>query len=314
MRTKRILVALILLLTPVFLTGCVLNEIMSDMVVNKPPRAVVDADPREGSAPLTVLFNGGFSHDDDGEIVEHRWDFGDPMSGGTEVGEVCEHTFTHPGTYLVKLTVIDDEGAIDSQQIAIVATNAAPVAAASVNNESPLPGVMVIFNGSASYDAQDDIVSYEWDFGDGNVASGVVAEHTYSQGGYYVATLVVTDSDGATGRANLGMNVQPGETSCGGGTCGDEQDQPYAIITSNWSCSGAQVDEPIRFDGTASRPGVGKIISYHWDFGDGSTASGGVVTHAYSRQNTYIVKLTVVDEGGGIDTAAGAVNVDSTCY
>ena len=308
---KRILLLLVLL-APVFLSGCVLNEIMSD-VVNKAPRAVIGADPREGAAPLSVRFDGRFSHDDDGEIVEYRWDFGDPASTGTEVGDVCEHTFTHPGTYLVKLTIIDDHGSIDSQQIAVVVTNAAPVAEASVNNDSPLPGVKVIFNASASYDAQGDIASYEWDFGDGNVATGVVAEHTYKQGGYYVATLVVTDSSGAAGRTHLGINVQPGQSDCDGDTCGGE-DKPYAIITSNWSCSGATVGDPIRFDGTASRPGVGRILSYHWDFGDDSTASGGVVTHAYASQNTYIVTLTVVDEGGGVDTATGSVNVDSTCY
>ncbi len=313
MRPKRFLVAL-LCVAPLFLSGCVLNTIMNDFV-NKAPKAVIDATPREGAAPLTVSVDAGYSHDDDGTVVEYRWNFGDPADPGTEVAVTSEHVFSNPGTYLVKLTVIDDEGLIDSQQISIVVTNAAPVAVASVNNENPLPGIKVIFNASASYDAQDGIVSYAWDFGDGNTGEGVVAEHTYTLGGYYVATLTVTDEDGATGRTNIGINVQPGESQCGGDddTCGAD-DTPYAIITSNWSCSGAQVGEPIRFDGTASRPAVGKIVSYHWDFGDGSTASGGVVTHAYESQNTYIVTLTVIDEGGGVGTATGTVPVDSTCY
>ncbi len=312
MSLKRFIVML-LLLAPIFLSGCVLDAIMSD-VVNEAPRAVIDAAPREGTAPLTVRFDGCYSHDD-GTIVEYRWDFGDPTDMGTHVADACDHTFTQPGTYLVKLTVIDDEGSIDSQQLAVVVTNAPPVAAASVNNENPLPGIKVIFNASASYDAQDAIVSYEWDFGDGNTGTGVVVEHTYKLGGYYVATLTVTDADGATDRTHIGISVQPGESRCSDDddTCG-ANDTPYAIITSNWSCSGAQVGEPIRFDGTASRPAVGKIISYYWDFGDGSTASGSVVTHAYDSQNTYIVTLTVIDEGGGVGTARGAINVDSTCY
>jgi len=311
-RPKRWL-AVLLLLTPIFLSGCVLNSIMND-VVNKAPKAVIDAEPREGAAPLTVAFDAGYSHDD-GTIVEYRWDFGDPASMGTEVARACSHTFGQPGTYLVKLTVIDDEGSIGMQQIAVIVTNAPPVAVASVNNENPLPGVQVIFNGSASYDGQDAIVSYEWDFGDGNTATGAIVDHTYILGGYYVATLTVTDADGATARAHIGMNVQPGESQCGDDddTCGGT-DLPFAVITTNWSCSGAQVGELIRFDGTASRPGVGQIISYHWDFGDGSTASGGVVTHAYESQNTYIVTLTVIDEGGGVDTATGSIPVDSTCY
>jgi PKD repeat protein len=313
MKLKRLIVVLILL-APVFLSGCVLNTIMGD-VVNKAPRAVIDAAPREGAAPLTVNLDGRYSHDDDGTIVEYRWNFGDPSSMGTQVADACDHTFAQPGTYLVKLTVTDDEGSVDSQQIAVVVTNAAPVAVASVNNENPLPGVKVIFNASASYDGQDAIVGYEWDFGDGNTGSGKIVDHTYKLGGYYVATLTVTDTGGATGRTHIGINVQPGQSQCDDDddTCGAD-DTPYAIITSNWSCSGAQVDEPIRFDGTASRPAVGKIISYHWDFGDGSTDSGPVVMHAYDRQNTFIVTLTVIDEGGGVGTARGSVEVDSTCY
>jgi PKD repeat protein len=307
-------IVLLVFLAPVLLSGCVLNTIMND-VVNKAPSAVIDAAPREGAAPLSVRFDGCYSHDDDGTIVEYRWDFGDPASTGTQVADACDHTFTQTGTYLVKLTVIDDEGLIDSQQIAVVVTNAAPVAVAAVSNENPLPGVAVLFNASASYDAQDAIVSYEWDFDDGNTGSGAVVEHTYKMGGYYVATLTVTDSGGATGRTHIGINVQPGQSRCSDDddTCGADN-VPYAIITSNWSCSGAQVGEAIRFDGTASRPAVGKIISYHWDFGDGSTGSGPVVAHAYDRQDIYIIKLTVIDEGGGVGTAVGTVPVDSTCY
>lgn len=312
MKLKRLIVILVFL-APVLLSGCVLNTIMND-VVNKTPRAVIDAVPREGPAPLTVEFDALHSHDDDGTIVEYRWNFGDPASMGTQVADACDHTFVQQGTYLVKLTVIDDEGSIDTQQIAVVVTNAAPVAVASVNNESPLPGIRVIFNASASYDAQDAIVNYEWDFGDGNTGIGVVVDHAYNLGGYYVASLTVTDADGATGRTHIGINVQPGQSQCGDdNTCGAD-DTPFAIITSNWSCSGAQVGEPIQFDGTASRPAVGKIVSYHWDFGDGSTDSGPVVTHAYDSQNTFIVTLTVIDEGGGVDTARGIVQVDSTCY
>jgi len=313
MRPKRFLVVF-LCVAPLFLSGCVLNTMMNDIVNNKAPKAVIDAAPREGSAPLTVEFDARYCHDDDGEIVEYRWDFGDPASMGTEAVEACSHTFARPGTYLVKLTVVDDEGAVDSQQIAVVVTNAAPVAQASVNNDNPLPGIKVIFNATASYDAQDDIVSYEWDFGDDSTGAGMIVDHTYKLGGYYVVTLIVTDGDGATGVTHIGINVQPGESQCtDDDTCGGE-DTPYAIITSNWSCSGAQVGESIRFDGTASRPGVGKIISYFWDFGDGTTESGPVVTHTYDRQNTFIVTLTVIDEAGGVDTATGRVHVDSTCY
>ena len=64
-------------------------------------------------------------------------------------------------------------------------------------------------------------------------------------------------------------------------------------------------------DGVASRPAVGSMVSYHWDFGDGSTGSGASVSHVYSKSWTYVIKLTVVDEGGGMGSATGSISIDN---
>ena len=42
-------------------------------------------------------------------------------------------------------------------------------------------------------DPDGEVLSWEWDFGDGSNASGVVPSHTYNGAGTYVATLTVTD-------------------------------------------------------------------------------------------------------------------------
>lgn len=57
----------------------------------------------------------------------------------------------------------------------------------------------VHFNGTASSDADGTIVSYAWDFGDGDVGSGALVKHKFSAAGTYAVTLTVTDDDGATG-------------------------------------------------------------------------------------------------------------------
>lgn len=54
----------------------------------------------------------------------------------------------------------------------------------------------VTFDGSYSYDYDGTIVSYEWNFGDGNSGSGLIVEHIYSEDGAYDVTLEVTDNDG----------------------------------------------------------------------------------------------------------------------
>jgi len=51
------------------------------------------------------------------------------------------------------------------------------------------------FIGTNSVDAEDAIISYHWDFGDGAKGTGPVVSHTYSQSGYYTATLTVIDDD-----------------------------------------------------------------------------------------------------------------------
>ena len=52
------------------------------------------------------------------------------------------------------------------------------------------------FDGSASYDPNGTIVSYEWGFGDGNTGSGETTSHHYATPGTYTVTLTVTDDFG----------------------------------------------------------------------------------------------------------------------
>lgn len=54
----------------------------------------------------------------------------------------------------------------------------------------------------------------------------------------------------------------------------------------------------ISFDASCS---TGTIVSYHWDFGDGSTATGPYPGHSYSRDGFYTVTLTVTDSNGATD-------------
>jgi len=68
----------------------------------------------------------------------------------------------------------------------------------------------------------------------------------------------------------------------------------------------ALVGEPVTFNGGMSSDPDGSIVSFAWDFGDGSSASGTTVTHAYAAAAQYTVLLTVTDNTGltGSDTTA----------
>ena len=69
------------------------------------------------------------------------------------------------------------------------------------------------------------------------------------------------------------------------------------------------VDTPVAFGGGASFDIDGTVTSYQWDFGDGATAAGPAVSHAYAAPGTYTATLTVTDDLGatGSDTAVVSV-------
>jgi PKD repeat protein len=70
------------------------------------------------------------------------------------------------------------------------------------------------------------------------------------------------------------------------------------------------IGEEIQFDGSNSSDPDGTIVSYDWDFGDGSPhGSGEFVTHVYNEEGDYRVILTVKDNEGAIDTDSIMINV-----
>jgi serine protease len=70
-----------------------------------------------------------------------------------------------------------------------------------------ITGTAVAFDGSASSDSDGSIVSYNWDFGDGNTGSGVTLEHIYSTAGKYTATLTVKDDKNEVGTDTSSVEV-----------------------------------------------------------------------------------------------------------
>ena len=67
--------------------------------------------------------------------------------------------------------------------------------------------IEVFFDGLASFDPDGNIVSYQWNFGDGASATGATVSHTYSESGVFTATLTVTDNLGASATASTVITV-----------------------------------------------------------------------------------------------------------
>ncbi len=65
----------------------------------------------------------------------------------------------------------------------------------------------------------------------------------------------------------------------------------------------------VEFDATASSDLDGDILTYSWDFGDNTTASGSIVSHTYDQAGTYSAVLTLSD-GNLNDTAMVTITVN----
>jgi PKD repeat protein len=96
---------------------------------NMDPVAVLDPGILEVTAGEAVELDGSQSYDEDGEIVSYAWTFGDEMAvDGADA--VQTHTYDEPATYIVTLTVTDDQGATASVQAEV---HVAPVPAVPVS-------------------------------------------------------------------------------------------------------------------------------------------------------------------------------------
>ena len=169
-----------------------------------------------------------------------------------------------------------------------------PVARFSVSPSNPGEDQDVIFDGSGSTascipDPADPnnaskctptsgaITSYQWDFGNGQTASGPRVTTRFPTRGTYNVRLVVTNDRGLSNSATQAVSVA--------GVA-----NPSAAF--DLSPSGPGVNQQVFFDANASQAAPGRTIArYDWNFGDGVFGSGVTESHRYARAGDFQVTL-----------------------
>jgi PKD repeat protein len=156
---------------------------------------------------LTVMFDATASSDSDGSIANYSWNFGDASAG---YGKIVTHIYADDGTFRANLTVTDDGGGKNSSSKELTVKKLEspakkwPVAVIDVVKD----GLTVNVSGEKSrVDENASITSYNWTFGDGDMAVGLTVNHTYAANGTYEITLTVTDSNGLTNSTTISVTV-----------------------------------------------------------------------------------------------------------
>ncbi len=253
---------------------------------NSPPTAAYSYSPQNPAVNTFVQFNASASSDSDGSIASYNWNFGDGTTGS---GSIVWHRFTSAGSFSVRLTVTDDDGASRSvtKTIQVGPTNLAPNATFDYSPTSPAVGAWVRFDGTSSTDSDGTIAEHRWTFDDGSSPElGNITYHRFSAAGTYLVTLTVTDDEGASDSVSQQVVVGP------------TQQPPVAAFT--YSPTAPEVGDPVTFNASSSFDPDGTIVSYNWDLnGDGTAdASGSTGQVTYSSAGTVLVTLTVTDNGG----------------
>ena len=264
------------------------------------PRAEFSYLPTKPEVGDVVTFDGSRSVDDDGTVEFYEWDFDN--DGKTDAtGKTVNHAFARGGSLPITLVVTDNDGMTDSITRSVLVTVNNPPAA-DFTYTTPKAGEAIVFS-STSTDTDGRIVSWAWVFGDANKTSTEQTPScTYAAAGTYNVKLTVIDDGGASAEKTKPVIVPV-----------DTNTAPTAAFTV--STSNPAVGQAVTF-ADASTDAQSNIVTWVWDFGDGSTVYTGSTSatknppaHPYAQEVDYTATLTVTDQGGLSDSTTQVIHV-----
>jgi PKD repeat protein len=242
-----------------------------------------------GTAPFEVTLSGENSSSLSGKITSYKWNFEDGSTAAS--GMSVKRIFTLPGTHVVKLIVENADGlsAESTISIEVKASESSPSAIFSTKPEAKggeirgsLP-LEIEFDASKSIDPDDDIVKYEWFFGQNEIpdATGSKIKHTFRTEGKIPVILKVKDSAGNESTATVNVVVE----------------HPAIFVDFDITPETGTVPLTVELDGSHStcRKEGCKILSFEWEYGDSSSKelTGAHATHQYQEVGVFTIRLTV---------------------
>ncbi len=219
-------------------------------------------------AELPLSFTG--SDNAGTTITQWQWDFGD---GNTGTGQSVMHTYTTAGDYTVTLSVLNNNSCSEtvSKQVHI---HSLPQADFTISpNDTSCMGEVVSFDANP---ITSDIVNWQWQFGDGNNASGQNVTHTFNSAGTFNILSIYTNNNGC-----LDTTI-------------------HSRVVQNVYVNFNMVPDPTCENYVVNFTGTGDLVTFtpwNWNFGDGTPgANGHNVSHVYTSEDTVTVSLDVCSQ------------------
>ena len=205
--------------------------------------------------------------------------------------------------YVPSLPTLGSESDLPMNHDRIINLNMGPTAKISSNSDDYVvtEGGAINFSASSSISVVG-ISSYDW----GGDNTDVTYNSTFS-GNPNSVSLTVTDNFGATDTVTVDVTA--------------DADNPVAsfsaIVKENVDDPGSAVNatnviedfSTVVFNATASSDVTSSVSSYSWDFGDGNTDAGKLVSHSFETPGDFDVVLTVADGAGNTGTSTTTVSV-----
>jgi uncharacterized protein (TIGR03790 family) len=178
-------------------------------VLNIPPEARQNKIPNVVKEDTLVSFSGKDSQDpeDGANGLSYHWEISN-ITDLTITDPNFKYTFTNEGTYTISLRVMDQDGGIAWDNKTIKIENFEPEAIITSTQIEDI-NIPIKFSAEESIDTPSDldILTYIWDFGDGENGSGMIVNHTYTVPGTYKVVLTVIDDDGASDTTQMEMKI-----------------------------------------------------------------------------------------------------------
>ena len=228
--------------------------------------------------------------EDDLDYSTNRGDSGDPYNSGSFTKDTYPNSLAYNGTESGwKIENIENSG---DNIIVDISFLSKPHAVADADDAVIAEGLELQFYGNESWDEDGNIVSYTWDFGDGNFAYTDNPIHIFTQNGTYNVKLTVCDNNDLCDSMILNIFVNK---------------PPIAVV--EISKLTIMLGETIAFDASESYDIDGDVEFYYWNFDDGYTSSQATADHEYKNSGTYNVSLKIIDDLNDITTVYYTIEV-----